>query len=213
MAVAPIVRVVSIILSVGGFSAPAITVLDEKHRAHLEICVNPLETGVSITDHSFMTPLKLAMKFGVTNTPLHSITNDPFSQQSQTRVQAAFTQLRALQASGEPFAIQTGLLLYPQMLCSDCDIDQDASSANAIVFDAQFQEVIFVSTQTVSYPHRAIAHSGSKTAVGAKQAAPVDDTKQQTLLQSAFNLFFGPKTATTSDVKSLFAQTKAPYLP
>jgi hypothetical protein len=40
-------------------------VLREAHRSHLETTDNPVETGVPITDHAFMAPLRLEIEAGV----------------------------------------------------------------------------------------------------------------------------------------------------
>jgi hypothetical protein len=199
---APIVRSVTILRSVGGLSFDA--TFEERHRSELEVPEDPLETGVTITDHSFMKPLSLSMKVGVTNTPLTLKPNDSFSGSSQTRIQAAFNLLRALQASGTPFAVQTGLFLYPQVLCKVCEVDQDASTANALVFDLELREVIFVSTQTVVYPHRAVKHSGAKVTQGKKQPTQVTEpTKAGSILGTVFDVIEHPESATTSQVSKI----------
>jgi hypothetical protein len=51
-----------------GEGKPAFTfdaVLREVHRSHLDTTDNPVETGVPVTDHAFMAPLRLEIEAGV----------------------------------------------------------------------------------------------------------------------------------------------------
>jgi hypothetical protein len=161
----------TILRSVGGITFDA--TLKERHHATLEVTKNPVETGVVITDHSYMEPLEFGLTASVSNTPLRTPLNDVFASASQTRIQAAFDILYALQASGQPFAIQTGLKLYTSMLCKSIKSDQEVSSANVFEFEAEFVQVIFVSTQVVTYPPRSLKHSAPKSTQGQKQVQPV----------------------------------------
>ena len=101
----------------------------------------------------------------------------------------AFLQVQGLQALAEPFSIQTGLTLYTNMLISTLQAEQDASTGSVFRFRASLRQVIFVSTQTVTYPPRApgpTTHKASKTvSSGSKTPAPPAPEELQSLLSQA----------------------------
>jgi hypothetical protein len=120
-----------------------------------------------------MKALRLTINAGVSNTPLTTSNSDILASANLSRIQAAFTLLRDLQASGQPFSIQTGLLLYTNMVCLRCKNKQDAKSFNVFDFVADFKQIIIVSTQTTTYKPTSIANSGPTTTKGTQQATQV----------------------------------------
>lgn len=152
---------------------------EEVHTSELEVTDSPVETGVSITDHSFVKPYKLRISAGVTNTPLR--TPDATFGEGDARIQNAFKKLRELQASREPFDVVTGLVVYNNMVCTMLTTPQDKSSANAIAFTAELREINIVSTQVVTYPPRrqgkASSQASQKKDKGEQQGAEVTNKK------------------------------------
>lgn len=140
---------VAIIRSVGGLVFDA--TFNEKHEIEAEITENPVETGVSVADHMFMKPLRVTVSAGVSDIQLSPKSNDPFGGGS-SRSKAAFDLLTQLQATFEPFDVQTGLKLYKNMVCKSVTCDQDKDTSSAFIFLAELREVIFVTTQTVTVP-------------------------------------------------------------
>lgn len=123
----------------------------EKHEIEAEITQNPVETGVNIADHMFMKPRKVTISAGVSDTPLKTVQGDQFSGGS-SRSQKAFDLLTQMQASFEPFNVQTGLKLYENFVCKRITCEQDKDTPFVFVFEAELEEVIFVSTQMVTLP-------------------------------------------------------------
>ncbi|MCL2829835.1 MAG: hypothetical protein FWD77_03735 [Betaproteobacteria bacterium] len=76
-------------------------VFEEVHTAELEVTDNPVETGVTVSDHAFMKPLKLSLSAGVSDTPLNKNADDPFASDAG-RAKKAFEMLCELQARAEP---------------------------------------------------------------------------------------------------------------
>lgn len=165
--------------SMGGLTFDA--VFEEDHTLELEVTDNPVEVGVSITDHAYMNPYKLRLMAGVTNTPL-TPKDDGFGTGDQ-RTREAFKKLEALMRTREPFDVQTGLRLYKNMICLSVNTSQAAESANALVFTAELREIIIVYTQAVEYPPRAKGkadnQAGKKKSSGEKQSKEVDSKKTQ----------------------------------
>ncbi len=172
-------------------------VLRESHHSELTVTDNPVETGVVISDHAYMAPVRLEIEavvsdvfFGTVDASGNTLppTGSDAFQSAAGRAQAAFTLLQALQSAATPFKVQSGLRLYENMLIASLDADQDARTGNILKFRASLREVIFVSTQTVDYPPRKpgkTTNSGSKTASkGEKKTAAVTEVaKQQSILK------------------------------
>ncbi len=163
--------------NIGGLTFDA--TFEETHTADLEVTDNPIETGASVTDHSFLKPFKVRICAGVSNSQLKPGTDEyGFGNE---RIRNAYEALLDLQATREPFDVQTGLKLYSNMICTSIVVPQDKESANAIIFTAELREVIIVYTATVTYPPRAAgktANQAGKTKdkgekQGTEAAAPV----------------------------------------
>lgn len=187
----------AIIRSYGGLVFDA--TFEENHTFEREYTENPLETGQPITDNSFQKPFSLTAQVGVSDTPLVRNPNDPFAVGQYKRTQAAFEVLTSLQATGDPFDIQTGLKLYQNMVCLKIKVIQNKDTDSALIFEVDFREAIFVSTQVVSYPRRAIKHSAAKRTKGVQQAKQVDKTEPKgSVLVQLLGLIDDSKKALTS---------------
>jgi hypothetical protein len=160
---------VAIIRTMGGLVFDA--VFEETHEADLEVTDNPVETGVVVSDHAFMKPLRVKISAGVSDTPLAVVTDDPFASDAG-RSRRAFELLTELQKRAEPFDLQTGLKLYENMVCTSIRTSQDKDSSGALLFTAELREVIIVYTQVVTYPPR-------KPGATKRQAGPKKDKGEQ----------------------------------
>jgi hypothetical protein len=161
---------VAIIRSMGGLVFDA--VFDETHESDLEVTDNPVETGVVVSDHAYMKPLKVTLMAGVSDIVLDdAVTSDPFASDSG-RSKRAFELLCDLQKKAEPFDVQTGLKLYTNMICTSIRTSQDKETAGVLVFNAELREVLIVNTQAVTYPPR-------KAGATKRQAGPKKDKGEQ----------------------------------
>lgn len=155
-------------------------VVRESHHSELAVSDNPLETGVVVSDHAYMAPLKLDIEAAVGDFWLHAVgpdgepVTDPFDSVVGRSV-AAFKLLQGLQATAEPFSVQTGLRLYDHMVIISLDVDQDANTGTILKFKASLREIIFASTETVTYPPRA----KGKTARQAKKPVTAGEKKPE----------------------------------
>jgi len=170
-------------------------VMRESHHSELVVTDNPVETGVVVADHAYMAPLRLDIEAAVGDFWLHAVgpngaaVDDPFAS-SAGRSVSAFEQLQALQATAEPFSVQAGLRLYDNMVIVTIDVDQDANTGNILKFRASLREVIFASTQTVTYPPRAAGkpdrQAKKKVSAGEKKTEPPkSDDQMKSLLRQA----------------------------
>lgn len=174
---------VAIIRSMGGLVFDA--VFEETHESELEVTDNPVETGVVVSDHAYMKPLRITLSAGVSDTPLYVPADDPF-QSDAGRSKRAFEVLTELQKKAEPFDVQTGLKLYKNMICTAIRTSQDKDTSGALVFTAEIREVIIVYTQVVKYPPRKAGatkrQASKKKDKGEQQGSEVSDKpKKQSL--------------------------------
>jgi hypothetical protein len=160
---------VTIIRSMGGLVFDA--VFEETHESDLEVTDNPVETGVKVSDHAYMNPLRLTISAGVSDTPLAFFSDDAFASDTG-RSKRAYELLTELQRTAEPFTVQTGLKLYENMVCTSIRTSQDKDSSNVLIFTAVLREVIIVYTKVVQYPPR-------KAGATKRQASPKKEKGEQ----------------------------------
>lgn len=180
---------VTIIRSIGGFQFDA--TFQETHESVLQVTDNPVETGVVVSDHAFMDPLKVTISAGVSDVMLTDNPSDQFASDG-SRSKKAYELLTQLQAAAEPFDVQTGLKLYKNMLCTSIRTSQDKDTANVLVFEACLREVITVETQIVKYPPRKNKQATAKKQKGEKQGEQVTAVeKKQSLTKKLVDLLGG----------------------
>jgi hypothetical protein len=172
--------------------------LSEKHTSEIEVTSNPVETGVSISDHCYRKPKGLTIAAAVSDISMPTASGD-FDDTSTTRSRRAFELLIEQQescTSGDPNALLTvitGLKQYENMICTSITATRDAETARMLSFEAELCEVIMVSTQQVTYTP--LAPKAGKTA---RQATPVANKGQEQAVKppdvsSATALFNGAK--------------------
>lgn len=162
-------QAVTLIRSVGGLIFDA--TFEEQHESDLEVTDNPVESGVTVSDHAFAKPKRITLQAGVSDTPMRARPGDTFAG-AVSRSRAAYEALVQLQAKAEPFDVQTGLKLYKNMVCTSVRAGQDKDTANSFVFTAVLREVQIVNTQAVTYPPRqrgAAAQQASKRREGGEK--------------------------------------------
>ena len=97
-----------------------------------------------------------------------------------------------LQATFEPFGVQTGLKLYKNMELMSLSADQDAPTASGLLFRAELKQITIASTQTVMYPPRKLgkpAKQGANKVNNGQQAATNPDApKRKSVLLSITGL-------------------------
>jgi len=186
---------IAVIRSMGGLVFDA--VFEETHESDLEVTDNPVETGVVVSDHAYMKPLRVKISAGVSDSRLNIFSSDPFSS-AAGRSRRAFELLTELQKKAEPFDLQTGLKLYKNMICTSVRSSQDKDSSAALLFTAELREVVIVYTQVVQYPPRKAGatkrQAGPKKDKGEQQGAEVTSApKKQSLASKLKQAMTGSK--------------------
>lgn len=153
--------------------------LTEDSTDTLEITQHPVQRGAAITDHAYLTPATVSIRF--IYTPGIST---PLNQQYQ--------ELLDLQSSRELFSIVTGKRIYQDMLFRSLRVDTGVRTENVLAIVGDFQQVILVDIQETNVPPKSQQQIPEKTDMtsnlGDKKATPVDESTVET---SALASFFG----------------------
>ena len=124
----------------------------EDHTFETESTDEPVDIGVSLTDHAFDKPIKISITAAVSDIPPPGKENDIFSAEGPSRSLSAYAWLRSMQRAHEPFSVQTGLDLFPSMMIGSLRIKKDAPHANILYFTVELKEILWASTAVVFYP-------------------------------------------------------------
>lgn len=146
------------------------TSLEEIYHDALQVTEHPVEAGASITDHSFKRPSELLLRCGWSNSSLSALASiakgilSGFSNAKDTFVEGSnfksdyvggiYSQLVRLQHDRQPLTITTGLRIYDNMLLAGIGVTRDQRTSQILLVEAQFREVILVSTQSTTLPSK-----------------------------------------------------------
>ena len=125
-------------------------VVEEVHETELKITDNPVETGVAVSDHAYMDPVRITMTVSVSNDMLHDVPGSTWDEAQ--RASDAFAELQKLQQSAVPFDVQTGLLLYHNMVVRRLSTPQDKDTSRILLLQAELRQVIFANTRVADVP-------------------------------------------------------------
>ncbi len=138
--------------------------LEEVHTQQLAVTDHPVETGATISDHSFRKPVELVMTCGWSNSSFNALSSVLSGNSGITGILATgslsvsdyvtgvYSQLDALQSRSTLFDVVTSLKTYSNMLMTSLRINRDVKTAQALMCVCTFREIILVSTQTTSLP-------------------------------------------------------------
>ena len=120
----------------GGLFIPDVTV-EAVGQDALSITGAPVETGATLTDHSFKLPVRLEMVAAWSDCGKY----DGF-------IQVIYRRMLALQATRDPFTVYTSRRRYPNMLLESITDPIGASTYTAMLPRITFRELIISRTQT-----------------------------------------------------------------
>jgi hypothetical protein len=121
------------------------TTIEEKHHDSLMITSHPVEVGSNISDHSFMQPFELSVKYGWSVSPTIG-----FSVSINTDINSIYEQLRDWMTTSTPLTVLTGKRPYTNMLIQGFSVETSKETANALIAEIQFKQVIIAYATTVS---------------------------------------------------------------
>jgi len=116
---------------------PDVTIEEVGHD-DLIITEHPVEKGAAITDHSYKRPEELDMRVGFSNS----------SAQTEGYVQSVYQDMLALQATREPFEVDTGKRHYTDMLIAGITQTTDVHTEWALMLVVRMKRIKFAQAQT-----------------------------------------------------------------
>lgn len=143
--------------------------IEENHLDELAITEHPVEQGAAVTDHSYKRPASLIVRCAWSNSALQALGNPNYVNQ----VYDAFL---SLQATRIPFEVLTGKRKYTNMLIKRLSTVTTEQTENALFLTVELQEILIVSTQTVTVPNADVMKNPQANAptvqTGVKNVAP-----------------------------------------
>jgi hypothetical protein len=159
--------------------------IEERHSDRLQIAHHPVEFGAEISDHCFMLPFEVSLRYGWSNAIIGGQIQNLGSRLSNIQSLGSllksgtpgeiYTELQALQASRKTFDIVTGKREYKDMLITEMEVTTDVRTENALMVEIHCQQVIIVSTSAAT-----ISPPSAQTMPG--QTADAINTGQQQLV-------------------------------
>lgn len=143
--------------------------ISEDHSFEIVIPDDPVETGVSLSDHAYAKPRSLRMEVAVSDTPLqergvpvHDRNNTPTVQLARLWTNGGDTRRSVfawqyLVDKANQFAIfdvQTGLELYQNMMFVNGSASVTKDTAGCLHASLEMKQVRFASTRETTYPPR-----------------------------------------------------------
>lgn len=132
-------------------------VISEQHQSSATVTQHPVEYGVNIADHVIKQPQKIIINGIVTNSPFPGqlfnklpggakFGTQALSVLTGSRVRDAYAGLIALQNERLPVRLQTGLLVYDNMVLTDVSAPNDLEGNLKVTLT--FTEVFIVNGET-----------------------------------------------------------------
>ena len=151
-------------------------VVSESHSNAIQLTQNPVETGVTITDHAVISPRELVIVGVITDTPFGNIDLGAVSSigglfgastsNAQTRTQQGYAQMVYLMNERDIVTIQTELALYENFVITNIATTQDVNSSQSALMHITLTEVLIAHSLT-----EAIEESQLEPGAVAKQAS------------------------------------------
>lgn len=154
--------------------------VSEVHNRASQITSNPIENGVTVSDHIINDPKTVNLTGVISNTPLalFGLGSD------DARVQDAFDALEEIYDSRLPFDLQTGFKLYRN--CFFTSLTMPKVRAGELRFTATLQEINIVETQITQIPSSQLdaadAALSSQNDAGRQQGQAVTENQQKSIL-------------------------------
>ncbi len=115
--------------------------VEETSRNDLQITEHPVELGSTISDHAFMKPREVTLRWSWSNSGLYG--------GYETAMQDIYQMLATIQTQRQPLNIFTGKAAYQSMLIASLGVTTNEGSEYAVQAIMVCREVIIVTTQTL----------------------------------------------------------------
>ena len=155
--------------------------IEESATDELEITAHPVQSGAEITDHSYLKPAEVSVRF--------------MYDTKSGELWDIYEKLRELQEKRELFDVVVGKRSYSNMLLQSLSVSTDKTTENVLSAHANFKQVILAKVEATTLPPKENQKMPRKTASvhnsGNKSAKKVTDEQSATLERSALFSIFG----------------------
>ena len=128
--------------------------LQTTHTASTTITEHPVETGASISDHSYVNPAALELQIGMSDAAKSVADGQFVSSTTQSRSVTAFLVLEELMKKRLPLQVVTRLKVYKNMLITEINVPDDFLTAYGLKATITFREVLVAVVRTVKISSR-----------------------------------------------------------
>lgn len=135
-------------------------VIEEQHTDELQITEHPVEQGFAISDHAFVKPAEVTLRFGWA--PSGQTSDAPMADYQY--LQGLYTDLLVLQRTRIPMDVVTGKRTYRNMLISSVSVTTDEQSELVLAVTARCREIRIAKTRTLLVPPREVQKEPEVTA-------------------------------------------------
>jgi hypothetical protein len=119
------------------------------HNSSLTITSHPVQTGATISDHSFVNPLRFFFEVGITDVARPAtVEGGKVITESPTRVRNAYEVLRELQDTRKPLYLVSKYGFFENILIESIDIPDDWQTQNAIKAMVNLTQIIMADVVT-----------------------------------------------------------------
>jgi len=171
--------------NIGGYFFDGI--LNIQHSRQLTITENPVETGASIVDHSYVMPAELTMT--VMMSDVHRSIYPGQFEGTKSRSIAAWDILKTIQASRIPVSVFTPLGIYNNMLIQSIQATETAKTVHSLSAEVQLREIPVARIKTVKIS--SAPQTTGSTNLGQLEATTVSSQLTSILYQLFGNLTGG----------------------
>lgn len=132
--------------------------LEETMDHELQVTEHPVQSGASITDHSFREPVQITLRCAWSNASVEAALGAVSNLFAGGALSAAdyvsgiYSQLIRLQQSRLLFSVVGTLRTYDNMLMTSLSVDRDKDTSQALMVTVTCKEIILVSTQVTNAP-------------------------------------------------------------
>jgi hypothetical protein len=146
-------------------------VLKTEHVGARRLTQHPVQTGASLTDHSFRIPSRLVMEVGVSDV-MSAYDIDKDWRGWATRSISAFQILSAIRDTGQPCTVSTRLKKYSNMVIENISAVEDFRTVNEMRANVTFTEILVA--VGVNTTKRSIDSAVTMTSTPPVSIAPID---------------------------------------
>lgn len=164
--------------------------LTESHRATAEATSNPVEDGMTVSDHLVLKPDEVTIEGFITNTPFSRGTPVSAPAGQPGRAASAYETLRRLRTAKQLVSLVTSAGKYDNMVMTSFTVPREPRVGESLRFSAEFRELVIVRTQTRRLPKTAKPRGQPRQEDGKKNlVATAEATRNKSILRKGAERF------------------------